>query len=1137
MPEYLSPGVYVEEVNSGSKPIEGVSTSTTGAVGVAERGPENVPTLVTSPGEYARTFGGPLDFVDFRDPTGRSHAYLPYAVGGFFSNGGRRLYVTRVLPEAATRASRVLFDRGEAGAAATLLLRPAAQNSGTLVAGPPLYALDPASIAVGEFLRVGDGSRAEYRQVSAVGGTANHVAISFPLATAYDESAGVVLAALTFAPDASFGGFTLEANVGAGSTSFVLVEGVAGDAQTLATTASAGPVVLEVGALGTGELVTVPQGAVEHLGGARARVTLDFPLRIAAATAQARVVDTSAALPATPLLALDANAGDLLLYASDSSTLAPAALPAIRLVALAQGGVIQEVQRVGQLARFDLDLGAGADYPAQTPVRLVTLGDDALTVANPPVPTTQVFEVAAIGRVEAGSRVLIGTEEVIVQSVFGNLVTLTTALPAAPALGDTVTPVSALSAPAAASSVVLALDNRVGLEADDVLRLGSFPDEEFVTVVQVQGPRNVGPDAGNVIVSAPLRRSYATGTRVTPQADPTYDTTRQPAFTALSSLEGDLSLLVNDGRGFAQDEYVVVELASGARYYHRLTDVDATLAPGPVELGQALEWTHEPGSPLFERSPLLEVRALDRGGWGNRLRIAVEDEESGLVAQSEIAAVNSGLELRLSNVTGVEAGTVLEMVDPATGVAIEPLLKVRSVDRANRLVTLDPPGVLPSPPIGTRIRSREFRMSVFLLRRPDPAVPSRDELLEDTEVFRLLSMDVRHSRYVQRVIGATFDPAAGTFRDDGDPGSAEGSPLRLSDLRSAGGSAYVRVLDGAPDRATAEEIRLGPEALVDVLPSGRERGARHRLTGGGDSVATMGDAMYVGTDHPEPRLRTGIFALANIQDISIVAVPGQTTVPVQQALIDHAELSRYRFVVLDAPGPNNDSLADVLAQRQQFDTTYAALYHPWLTIRDPLPANLADVRDIAIPPSLHIAGIYARTDVERGVHKAPANEVVRGITGLTRSLNKGEHDVLNPFPKNIDVIRDFRVDNRGIRVWGARVITSDSDYKYVNVRRLLIFIEASIDRGVQWVVFEPNGEELWGRVRRAVTNFLTVVWRNGGLEGSTPEQGFFVKCDRTTMTQQDIDNGRLICVVGVAPVKPAEFVIVRIGLWTADSQQ
>jgi phage tail sheath protein FI len=190
---------------------------------------------------------------------------------------------------------------------------------------------------------------------------------------------------------------------------------------------------------------------------------------------------------------------------------------------------------------------------------------------------------------------------------------------------------------------------------------------------------------------------------------------------------------------------------------------------------------------------------------------------------------------------------------------------------------------------------------------------------------------------------------------------------------------------------------------------------------------------------------------------------------------------------------------------------------------------------LLVPPSGHVAGIYARTDVERGVHKAPANEALRGIVqvdinGTRRPLEftigKREHDMLNP--RGINVIRDFRADRRGIRVWGARTISSDTQLRYVNVRRLLLFIEESIDEGTQWVVFEPNDEQLWARVRQSIRNFLLLVWRSGALEGEVEERAFFVACDRTTMTQADIDAGRLICVIGVAPVKPAEFVIFRI---------
>jgi hypothetical protein len=297
----------------------------------------------------------------------------------------------------------------------------------------------------------------------------------------------------------------------------------------------------------------------------------------------------------------------------------------------------------------------------------------------------------------------------------------------------------------------------------------------------------------------------------------------------------------------------------------------------------------------------------------------------------------------------------------------------------------------------------------------------------------------------------------------------------------------------------------------------------------------MSNDPYLGDDNIEPRLRTGLASLRNLQEVSLVAIPGQTDAALQTAIINHCELMRYRFAILDSDSVD-PSITRVRVQRQQFDTKYAALYYPWLTIPDPTPDNLANIPTFNLPPSGHVLGLIARVDNERGVHKAPANEVVRGITGLTRTLQKGEHDILNPSPVNVNVIRDFRPDGRSIRLYGARCITSDQEHKYVNVRRLLIFLEQSIERGLQWVVFEPNAEPLWARVEQSVTNFLTDVWSAGAIEGTEPEQGFFVKCDRTTMTQSEIDNGQLIVVIGVAPVKPAEFVIIRIGLTTRTAE-
>jgi hypothetical protein len=602
--------------------------------------------------------------------------------------------------------------------------------------------------------------------------------------------------------------------------------------------------------------------------------------------------------------------------------------------------------------------------------------------------------------------------------------------------------------------------------------------------------------------------------------------------TALAPQAGDPAILVTDGTAYLANDPIRLTTQSGEVFYHRLAAVNLVGAD-IVTLRTALHRTHPAGSPVVGRDPLFQVQALDAGAWGDRLLISVEDEGAGLVSRANLVSFIPPNRIRLSSAAGVEPGTVLEVRHPDTETVVGGFLKVVAVNRANGDITLAAgldaaqQAAMAALPPGRflQVRSREFSLTARLLRQPDLALPSRNETVIATEVFRHLSLDPRHSRYLQTLIGDI------------------NGPLRLADRRPEGESWYIRVHDLAQDlveptrTTTLESVRLGPEALVDILPDGRMRPARHRLEGGDDSIATLVDDTYLGVDDPIPENRTGLHALRNIDEISIVGCPGRISAAMQGALITHCELMRYRFSVLDGPIPPRDSLNDVQTQRQQFDTKYAALYYPSLLIRDPYPTNLARIADYPIPPSGHILGVYARTDIERGVHKAPANEVVRGITGLQRLLTKEQQDILNPSPVNINVIRDFRPDNRGIRVFGGRVITSDTDWKYVNVRRLLIFIEASLDRGLQWVVFEPNAEPLWARVRRSISNFLTIVWRNGALEGTTPEEAYFVKCDRTTMTQTDIDNGRLIAEVGVAPVKPAEFVIIRIGLWTAHAEE
>ena len=287
--------------------------------------------------------------------------------------------------------------------------------------------------------------------------------------------------------------------------------------------------------------------------------------------------------------------------------------------------------------------------------------------------------------------------------------------------------------------------------------------------------------------------------------------------------------------------------------------------------------------------------------------------------------------------------------------------------------------------------------------------------------------------------------------------------------------------------------------------------------GSNGSVSSISAADFIGTDNGAGN-RTGIQSFIDNDVVSIMAVPGVTDPNVQLTLVAHCENLASRFAVLDMPREAK-KVSDIIAHRDIFDSTYAALYHPWLMVFDPL-----DKKNIMIPPSGAIMGIYGRTDNTRGVHKAPANEVVRACVGLDCQFNKGEQDILNP--KGVNLIRVF--PGQGIRVWGARTASSNPSWKYINVRRLFIFIEESIKANTSWAVFEPNDETLWVRVQRTISVFLTGLWRGGSLAGATPEEAFYVSVGRETMSQDDIDNGRLICVIGVAPVKPAEFVIFRI---------
>jgi uncharacterized protein len=304
------------------------------------------------------------------------------------------------------------------------------------------------------------------------------------------------------------------------------------------------------------------------------------------------------------------------------------------------------------------------------------------------------------------------------------------------------------------------------------------------------------------------------------------------------------------------------------------------------------------------------------------------------------------------------------------------------------------------------------------------------------------------------------------------------------------------------------------------------------LTGGLDGFWPT--PRYYEGDDSDPTAKTGLEAFEDLTDISIVAAPGSTAanegldpdldmadkLTIAGLLITHCEQMLYRVAILDSI--NGQDLTDVAAYRGQLDSEYAALYYPWVRILDPVSEN-----EINLPPSGFVAGLYVANDIASGVQKAPANMVVDLAIGFELMLNKAQQDVLNPL--GIDCFRFF--ENRGYRLWGARTISSNSEWMYVNVRRYFCYLEHSIDLGTQWVVFEPNNQALWARVAQSVSDFLYSEWQAGRLMGTKPEQAYFVRCDQSTMTQNDLDNGRLICLIGVAPVEPAEFVIFRVGQW------
>jgi phage tail sheath protein FI len=418
---------------------------------------------------------------------------------------------------------------------------------------------------------------------------------------------------------------------------------------------------------------------------------------------------------------------------------------------------------------------------------------------------------------------------------------------------------------------------------------------------------------------------------------------------------------------------------------------------------------------------------------------------------------------------------------------------------------------------------------------PQAALPAASD--GSAEAFRAIA---REGVSGEVIVELTEEPSGG-----GDDGEGGDEPPTYRMTVTAGGQTEefdgLTLKKGRSNLATkvnAASKLIQIEETGASLPDARPATGKYTLAVASSSAEEVDAAAYEG----DVARREGLGSLAAVDEITMLCVPdlmgllatgngkaGAQLRDLQGKLIAHCEASKDRIAILDSPPGMLPQ--DVLEWRMStagYDSKFATLYYPWLEVMDPLTRQ-----PMMVPPSGHMAGVWARTDNTRGVHKAPANEVVLGVNGLGFQITHEEQGGLNR--SGINCIRSF--PGRGIRVWGARTLSSDPEWRYLNVRRLFNYISESIMEGTQWAVFEPNDERLWIRLRIAVSSFLTRTWRSGALFGATPEEAFFVKCDAETNPPDVIEAGQVVVEIGISPVKPAEFVVFRISQYTAGASE
>lgn len=570
--------------------------------------------------------------------------------------------------------------------------------------------------------------------------------------------------------------------------------------------------------------------------------------------------------------------------------------------------------------------------------------------------------------------------------------------------------------------------------------------------------------------------------------------------------------------------------------------VDDSLTIAAVASSLPLDGVEDDGTTAV--SPAITVSAANPGAWGDGLQVKVENASAfSLLLGQDLAGGPGVNQLTLLDNQDVRVGSVLHLVQEVTGI-------VRSVDMATSQVTFEPmrsgPAYYAADPSITdtmAVFTPDYKLqTIAVLAAPVVAsegvvtgaiglgtlqrldgetikvgsvlnfINGQQALLEVTRidfgtvagVGRVMIVETaqaipdNYSRDTARVYARDFDLLVRQ-------GTQELETHTHLSTRSANVSDYVenRLAPGKSSHITAA-VDDSAALLLDNL-------AYTNLGGGNDGLTGLNDADFAGS----ALVGSGLHALDNVKEASILAVPNASQT-LSQTCVAYCENRKSLFYVMDFPSGSGVPIESYPG----FSSSYAALYYPWIKMEEASTGAKIDV-----PPSGAIAGTYAYTDTQRGVHKAPAGLVegfLDSAVGIQRIVTKGENDILHQ--ASVNVIRKFP---EGILVWGARTLSADPEWTYINVRRLFIFLEQSIERGTQWVVFEPNDASLWASIRRNVSAFLRLQWREGRLAGLKEEEAFFVQCDETTNPPEVVDAGQVVTVVGVAPLKPAEFVVFR----------